>query len=91
MLELSNLLPCSFSLCKVPGMKKLLNLYKREVFLLVLSKFWLTASPSWSLLSPRVRDERKGRITFQITVEESLRHRLELSLSEDRQPQDDSA
>ena len=37
--------------------------------------------PCCSLLSPPVRDERKGRKTFQITVAESLRHRLDSSLS----------
>lgn len=68
--------------------KKSLNL-KKITNLVIIKSFGLVSpvSPSCSLLSPRVRDERKGRITFQITVEDSLRHRLESSLSEDRQPQ----
>ena len=32
-----------------------------------------------SLLSPPVRDDSKGRNMFQITVAESLRHRMESS------------
>ena len=80
MLDPSNLLHWSLleSLRSVPGRNslKLIKIEQIDSWTLKVS-----SSPSWSLLSPLVREERKGRRTFQITVVESLRHRLEDCLS----------